>query len=196
MHQHLQAVPHLSLSSRLNKRLSSPPTLLSRSVAATPASPHPNPQIQHKRNEALERDLDPEFRRLLLELRNLRSLQTLLLFHVLPARVHAAALASHRTTLAGEALDDLVAADVGRADAVDRPDGIIHGVGRLLVLRSVKDYFNRRRVLRASASAVLPTGTPEVDPRTHCLKKTPGAAPALPVWDAMALGPSITPASW
>jgi hypothetical protein len=43
----------------------------------------------------LERDLDPEFRRFLLEPRNLHSLQTLLLFHVLPARVHTtAALAS------------------------------------------------------------------------------------------------------
>jgi len=58
------------------------------------------------RNEALDRDLDPEFRRFLLEPRNLRELQSLLLFHVLPARVHLApsSLLSHQT-LAGETLE-------------------------------------------------------------------------------------------
>ncbi|XP_066323500.1 fasciclin-like arabinogalactan protein 17 [Miscanthus floridulus] len=39
------------------------------------------------RNEALERDLDPEFKRFLLEPRNLKSLQALLLYHVLPSRL-------------------------------------------------------------------------------------------------------------
>ncbi|VAI37712.1 unnamed protein product [Triticum turgidum subsp. durum] len=144
-----------------------------------------NVTIFAPRNEALERDLDPEFKRFLLEPRNLKSLQTLLLFHVLPARHPAGSwpAASHPTT---------------RPDAVLRPDGVIHGIERLLVPRSVQEDFNRRRSL-AAISAVLPTGAPEVDPRTHRLKKPappvlPGAPPVLPVWDAMAPGPSIAPA--
>ncbi|KAL6880197.1 hypothetical protein ACP4OV_011762 [Aristida adscensionis] len=160
-----------------------------------------NVTILAPRNDALERDLDPEFRRFLLEPRNLRALQALLLFHVLPARLPAAALASAAAaahpTLAGEPLD-LAAAAVSRPDAVVRPDGVIHGVERLLVPRSVQEAFNRRRSL-AAISAVLPSGAPEVDPRTHRLKKPappapPGAPPALPVWDAMAPGPAIAPA--
>jgi len=152
------------------------------------------------RNEALDRDLDPEFRRFLLEPRNLRALQSLLLFHVLPARVRlpvsSSSLLTH-PTLAGEPLE-LAAAAVTRPDAVVRPDGVIHGIERLLVPRSVQEAFNRRRSL-AAISAVLPTGAPEVDPRTHRLKKPAppaplGAPPALPVWDAMAPGPSLAPA--
>ena len=86
-------------------------------------------------------------------------------------------------------------AAVTRPDAVLRPDGVIHGIERLLVPRSVQEDFNRRRSL-AAISAVLPTGAPEVDPRTHRLKKPappvpPGAPPVLPIWDAMAPGPSI-----
>ncbi|RLN34930.1 fasciclin-like arabinogalactan protein 15 [Panicum miliaceum] len=155
------------------------------------------------RNEALDRDLDPEFRRFLLEPRNLRTLQSLLLFHVLPARVHlspssSSSAISHQT-LAGEPLElAAAAAAVTRPDAVVRPDGVIHGIERLLVPRSVQEAFNRRRSL-AAISAVLPSGAPEVDPRTHRLKKPAppvplGAPPALPVWDAMAPGPSIAPA--
>jgi uncharacterized surface protein with fasciclin (FAS1) repeats len=90
------------------------------------------------------------------------------------------------------------AAAVTRPDAVVRPDGVIHGIERLLVPRSVQEDFNRRRSL-AAISAVLPTGAPEVDPRTHRLRKPAppvplGAPPVLPVWDAMAPGPSIAPA--
>ena len=86
-------------------------------------------------------------------------------------------------------------AAVTRPDAVLRPDGVIHRIERLLVPRSVQEDFNRRRSL-AAISAVLPTGAPEVDPRTHRLKKPappvpPGAPPVLPIWDAMAPGPSI-----
>ncbi|CAD6221129.1 unnamed protein product [Miscanthus lutarioriparius] len=163
-----------------------------------------NVTILAPRNEALEQDLDPEFRRFLLEPRNLRSLQSLLLFHVLPARLHAASLLlsprshpRHHPTLAGEPLElAAVSRAVTRPDAVVRADGVIHGVDRLLVPRSVQDAFNRRRSL-ASISAALPTGAPEVDPRTHRLlrKPSPGPAPpALPVWDAMAPGPAIAPA--
>ena len=61
--------------------------------------------------------------------------------------------------------------------------------------RSVQEHFNRHRSL-AAISVVLPTSEPEVDPRTHRLKKPappvpPGAPPVLPIWDAMAPGPSI-----
>ncbi|KAL6647029.1 hypothetical protein ACP70R_014466 [Stipagrostis hirtigluma subsp. patula] len=157
-----------------------------------------NVTILAPRNDALERDLDPGFRRFLLEPRNLRALQSLLLFHVLPARLPAAELpASSHPTLAGEPLE-ISAAAVSRPDAVVRPDGVIHGVDRLLVPRSVQEAFNRRRSL-AAISAVLPTGAPEVDPRTHRLKKPAapvpaGAPPVLPVWDALAPGPAIAPA--
>ena len=63
------------------------------------------------RNEALDRDLDPDFRRFLLEPRNLRALQSLLLFHVLPARVRLPVSSSLLThpTLAGEPLELTVA---------------------------------------------------------------------------------------
>ncbi|CAL5078426.1 unnamed protein product [Urochloa decumbens] len=169
-----------------------------------------NVTIFAPRNEALERDLDPEFRRFLLEPRNLRALQSLLLFHVLPSRLHpsSSSVLSH-ATLAGEPLDLSTSPDgamrvgaggaaVTHPDAVVRPDGVIHGIERLLIPRSVQEAFNRRRSL-AAISAVLPTGAPEVDPRTHRLKKPSppaalGAPPALPVWDAMAPGPSIAPA--
>ncbi|OEL33297.1 Fasciclin-like arabinogalactan protein 15 [Dichanthelium oligosanthes] len=159
-----------------------------------------NVTIFAPRNEALERDLDPEFRRFLLEPRNLRALQSLLLFHVLPSRLHASSLSAaalSHATLAGEPLE-LATAAVTSPDAVVRPDGVIHGVERLLVPRSVQEAFNRRRSL-AAISAVLPTGAPEVDPRTHRLKKPAapvplGAPPVLPVWDALAPGPAIAPA--
>lgn len=168
------------------------------------------------RNEALERDLDPEFKRFLLEPRNLRSLQTLLLFHVLPHRIPAANWpeetdqAVHHRSLALEVEDRIPisrekkkkmvvgTAEVIQPDAVIRPDGVIHGIERLLVPRSVQEDFNRRRSL-AAISAVLPTGAPVVDPRTHRLKKPitstiPGSPPALPIFQAMSPGPSISPA--
>ncbi|KAG6480917.1 hypothetical protein ZIOFF_057505 [Zingiber officinale] len=155
------------------------------------------------RNEALERDLDPEFKRFLLEPRNLRSLQTLLLYHVVPARIASGVWSQTRhATLAGDHLhleDNKVGlAAVVHPDAVIRPDGVIHGIERLLVPRSVQEDFNRRRSL-AAISAILPTGAPEVDPRTHRLKKPappvpPGAPPVLPIYDALAPGPSLAPA--
>ncbi|KAG6532036.1 fasciclin-like arabinogalactan protein 15 [Zingiber officinale] len=158
------------------------------------------------RNEALERDLDPDFKNFLLEPRNLRSLQTLLLFHVLPLRITASDVwpsSIHHPTLAGYRIHLADGHKVGLAavvtpDAVVRPDGVIHGIERLLVPRSVQEDFNRRRSL-AAISAVLPTGAPEVDPRTHRLKKPappvpPGAPPVLPIYDALAPGPSLAPA--
>ncbi|XP_009388984.2 fasciclin-like arabinogalactan protein 17 [Musa acuminata AAA Group] len=171
-----------------------------------------NVTIFAPRNEALERDLDPEFKRFLLEPGNLRSLQTLLLYHVVPSRVASDSWPqSRRPTLAGDHVQLSSSSSAGAAvdrkvglaavvhpDAVVRPDGVIHGIERLLVPRSVQEDFNRRRSL-AAISAVLPTGAPEVDPRTHRLKKPAppvpaGAPPVLPIYDAMAPGPSLAPA--
>ncbi|MQL88255.1 hypothetical protein Taro_020822 [Colocasia esculenta] len=171
------------------------------------------------RNEALERELDPAFRRFLLEPGNLRSLQTLLLSHVLPSRIDAASwpksLSGRRHRSINHAHELHLRCDKAKAendtavkmvdlaavvhpDAVVRPDGVIHGIDRLLVPRSVQEDFNRRRSL-TSISAVLPTGAPEVDPRTHRLKHPAPAAPAgsppvLPIFDALAPGPGLAPA--
>ncbi|KAK1397240.1 FAS1 domain-containing protein [Heracleum sosnowskyi] len=49
-------------------------------------------------NEALQHDLDPEFKQFLLEPRNLKSLQNLLLFHFVPSRIYSSHLhAKHKT---------------------------------------------------------------------------------------------------
>ena len=63
----------------------------------------------------------------------------------------------------------------------------------------MQEDFNRRKNLQ-SISAVLPKGALEVDPRTHRLKKliapiSTGAPPMLPIYDALALGPSLAPTS-
>nr|GMD39671.1 fasciclin-like arabinogalactan protein 17 [Ipomoea batatas] len=162
------------------------------------------------KNEALERDLDPEFKRFLLEPGNLRSLQNLILFHIIPIRIESKHWPEESTenhlTLCRDAGDEnlvvskreVSAAKVFRVDDVVRPDGVIHGIERVLIPKSVQQDFNTRRSLR-SIAAVLPTGAPEVDPRTHRLKKPAnpvpaGAPPALPIYDAMAPGPSLAPA--
>ncbi|XP_044492736.1 fasciclin-like arabinogalactan protein 16 [Mangifera indica] len=165
------------------------------------------------RNEALERDLDPEFKRFLLEPGNLKSLQTLLMFHILPKRIGSSEWPDERkpgSTKHSTLGNDFVhltskssgkkvigSAEIVRPDDVIRPDGIIHGIERLLIPRSVQEDFNRRRSLQ-SIAAVLPQGAPEVDPRTHRLKKAApvpaGAPPVLPIYDAMAPGPSLAPA--
>ncbi|KAJ0087943.1 hypothetical protein Patl1_32774 [Pistacia atlantica] len=166
------------------------------------------------RNEALERELDPEFKRFLLEPGNLRSLQTLLMFHILPKRIGSSewpddkkpGSTKHNTlgndfvhlTSKSSGKKAIGSAEIIRPDDVIRPDGIIHGIERLLIPRSVQEDFNRRRSLQ-SIAAVLPQGAPEVDPRTHRLKKPAapvpaGAPPVLPIYDAMAPGPSLAPA--
>ncbi|CAN7007000.1 unnamed protein product [Brassica rapa subsp. trilocularis] len=163
------------------------------------------------RNDALERNLDPLFKSFLLEPRNLKSLQTLLMFHILPRRVSSPqwpSLSHHHRTLSNDHVHLTVhaptlrlkvdSAEITRPDDVIRPDGIIHGIERLLIPRSVQEDFNRRRSLR-SISAVLPEGAPEVDPRTNRLKKPPppvpaGAPPVLPIYSAMSPGPSLAPA--
>ncbi|TKY67002.1 Fasciclin arabinogalactan protein 16 [Spatholobus suberectus] len=163
------------------------------------------------RNEALERDLDPDFKRFLLEPRNLPSLQTLLMSHIVPKRIPQHAGSGHPTrfqTLAShhhvtlQTLNSthwtVESSRITHPDSVTRPDGVIHGIGSLLIPRSVQDDFNGRRSLR-SIAAVKPEPAPEVDPRTHRLKKPappqkPGSPPALPIYDAMAPGPSLAPA--
>ncbi|KAK8963934.1 Fasciclin-like arabinogalactan protein 17 [Platanthera guangdongensis] len=148
------------------------------------------------RNEALERDLDPDFKRFLLQPRNLKSLQSLLLFHFVPTRIPSSFPSATHRTLAGDKIR-LSVSDLS-PEAIVRPDGVIHGIDSLLVPRSVQEEFNRRRNL-ADISAVLPIGAPEVDPRTHRLKKPQlpspaGSPPALPIFDAIAPGPSLAPA--
>ncbi|KAK9078681.1 hypothetical protein SSX86_002738 [Deinandra increscens subsp. villosa] len=161
------------------------------------------------RNEALERDLDPEFKLFLLEPRNLRSLQRLLLHHIVPTRIGGSrwpnettrhnTLSEHPLHLSNSESVKLVgSAKLVREDDVVRNDGIIHGIGRLLIPKSVQQEFNTRRSLRAIL-AVKPEGAPEVDPRTNRLKKPappvrPGSDPVLPIYSAMAPGPSLAPA--
>ncbi|XP_076953787.1 fasciclin-like arabinogalactan protein 17 [Bidens hawaiensis] len=174
-------------------------------------------------NEALDKHLDPDFKRFLLEPGNLKSLQNLLLFHVIPFRVgsddwpgsgsgpgsesgftHYETLCLEEEDnwlkLTGESSGEKVVgglAKLTRPDDVVRHDGLIHGIERLLVPRLVQEEFNRRRSL-TSISAVLPEGAPVVDPRTNRLKKPApvpaGSPPELPVYDALAPGPSLAPA--
>uniref|UniRef100_A0A2N9IEG2 FAS1 domain-containing protein n=1 Tax=Fagus sylvatica TaxID=28930 RepID=A0A2N9IEG2_FAGSY len=139
---------------------------------------HHNITIFAPNNEAFDLNLDPEFKRFLLEPRNLKSLRTLLLSHI-----------------ARSSSGDV---KVIHPHAVDRPDGVIHGIERLIIPQSVQQDFNNRRSLQ-SISAIKPEGAPEIDPRTNRLKKPtpltkPGSPPVLPIYYAMAPGPSLAPA--
>ncbi|CAI8616101.1 unnamed protein product [Vicia faba] len=162
------------------------------------------------KNEALERDLDPNFKTFLLEPRNLKSLQSLLMSHIIPTRINGSepgstrhktlSLQHHLTIQPNQTSQQWTVngARILHLNAVTRPDGVIHGIERLLIPRSVQDDFNRRRSL-VSIAAIKPEGAPEVDPRTHRLKKpappqNPGSPPALPIYDALAPGPSLAPA--
>ncbi|CAN8259713.1 unnamed protein product [Cochlearia groenlandica] len=170
------------------------------------------------RNEALERDLDPDFKRFLLQPGNLKSLQTLILSHIIPNRVGSTQWPDVKSgrvkhvTLGNDQVLHLSqtkgnnngyyrlvnSALITRPDDLTRPDGLIHGIERLLIPRSVQEDFNRRRNLR-SISAVLPEGAPEIDPRTNRIKKSAvavpaGSPPTLPIQSAMAPGPSLAPA--
>ncbi|XP_074321737.1 fasciclin-like arabinogalactan protein 17 [Silene latifolia] len=159
-------------------------------------------------NEVLERDLDSEFKQFLLEPRNLKSLQTLILHHIVPSRVDSIhwikssrqrALSKHHLRLSWTNMKMLVddSAEVVYPKSVVRPDGLIHGINKLLVPQSVLEDFNRRRELR-SISAVLPSGSPTVDQRTNrrLSKMGPvtGSPPTVPIFDALAPGPVLAPA--
>ncbi|KAI3458751.1 hypothetical protein Pfo_015414 [Paulownia fortunei] len=170
------------------------------------------------KNEALERDLDPEFRRFLLEPGNIKSLQTLLLHHILPIKVthrdwptnptrstsHTALSHDHlefsRSATSTASCSNFVGpVKVVHFNSVVRPDGIIHGIEKVMVPKSVEREFNHRRNLR-SISAVKPEGAPEIDPRTNKLSKRKAnsvpadGAPKLSIYEAMAPGPSLAPA--
>lgn len=148
-------------------------------------------------NEALQHDLDPELKQFLLEPRNLKSLQNLLLFHFIPSRIHSSHLHANLKTLCNNHFLSLKTTEVTRPHHITRPDGLIHGIEKLLIPKSVQEDFNSRRSLR-SISAVLPEGAPEIDPRTNRLKKpilvNPGSPSVLPVYAALAPGPSLAPA--
>jgi uncharacterized surface protein with fasciclin (FAS1) repeats len=171
-----------------------------------------NITILAPKNEALERQLDPEFKRFLLQPGNLKSLQTLLMSHIIPKRVGSeqwpgvkSGLVRHITLGKGhvqlsntDKRKFVDSSEVTRPDDITRPDGIVHGIEKLLVPRSVLENFNKRRSLR-SISAIKPEGAPEVDPKTNRLKKPAqpvpvGSPPILPIYDAMAPGPSLAPA--
>uniref|UniRef100_A0A0C9S3R1 TSA: Wollemia nobilis Ref_Wollemi_Transcript_28463_2007 transcribed RNA sequence n=1 Tax=Wollemia nobilis TaxID=56998 RepID=A0A0C9S3R1_9CONI len=158
-------------------------------------------------NAFLEKNLDPEFKRFLHEPGNLKSLQKLLQYHVVPRRVVAEEWGNvtHRA-LNRDELNFWVHAggakkvDLGTVthpNAVVRPDGVIHGIDRVLVPKSVQDDFNQWR--SGVVLAVKPEGAPEVDLRkTHfSIKATSSSPPAAPVetiYFAMAPGPSLAPA--
>lgn len=167
------------------------------------------------KNEALERDLDPEFKRFLLEPGNIKSLQTLLLHHILPFKftekewpIRPIESTRHKA-LSADFVEISSGPDgslfigplkVVNLNSVVRPDGIIHGIEKVLIPKSVQQDFNARRSLR-SISAVKPEGAPEIDPRTIKSKKLllesnkpAGSPPAISIYQAMAPGPSLAPA--
>ncbi|PIN17285.1 hypothetical protein CDL12_10058 [Handroanthus impetiginosus] len=165
-------------------------------------------------NEALERDLDPEFKRFVLEPGNIKSLQALILHHILPAKLSHDKWPSNHTALSddhvelscivtsnGDCSHHVADVKVVRLNSIVRPDGIIHGIEKVIIPKSVELEFNNRRNLR-SISAVKPEGAPEIDPRSKkFLKKTEhshsvpiGETPIIPIYEAMAPGPSLAPA--
>ncbi|WCJ40134.1 FASCICLIN-like arabinogalactan protein 16 precursor [Euphorbia peplus] len=117
---------------------------------------------------------DPEFKRFLLQPANLNSLQDLILFHVIKTRVNSDGWPTLTQTLSNRNLN-LTREKTGRIfvglaqithpDSITRPDGVIHGIQRLLIPPAVENEFNRRRSLR-SIAAVKPEGAPEVDRRS------------------------------
>ncbi|KAL7147031.1 hypothetical protein ABFS83_06G081300 [Erythranthe nasuta] len=139
-------------------------------------------------NEAFERDLDPEFNRFLHEPGNIKSLQTLLLHHILPAKLSRGGWPTDPTrstptrrralshdylefTYSGRSEPYVGAAKVVHFNSIVRHDGIIHGVDKVIVPKSVERDFNNnnRRNPRSIAAAVEPEGAPEIDPRTNKL---------------------------
>ncbi|AES67183.1 putative FAS1 domain-containing protein [Medicago truncatula] len=154
-------------------------------------------------NVALERNLDPDFKHFLLQPGNILSLQTLLLSHVIPTRIQSGStrfksisdyhLHLETNTTTGEFMVNQE--NVTHPNDITRPDGVIHGIQKILIPRAVVDDFNNRRSL-SSITAVKPEGAPEAD--TRKLKKSspekPGSPPEIPIYEALAPGPSLAPA--
>ncbi|ESR37292.1 hypothetical protein CICLE_v10030024mg [Citrus x clementina] len=156
-----------------------------------------NVTIFAPKNEAFERDLlDPEFKRFLLQPANIKSLQNLLLFHIIPRKIAFGSeeWSARHKTLAGDGVDELFPLNLAKVvhpDSITRPDGTIHGISQLMVPRNLD-----------SIAAVKPEAAPEIDPRviTKKLNKPvfnvkPYSPPVLPISEAIAAGPGQAPAS-
>ncbi|KAI5061325.1 hypothetical protein GOP47_0023830 [Adiantum capillus-veneris] len=166
------------------------------------------------RNSFLDRNIDPDFRRFLLEPGNIDSLRQLLRFHVIPHRISAAHWTNGSVvTLAADSLEfssiagrmrvDL--SNVVAPDAIVRRDGVVHGIDRLLIPRPVQNAYNRWKEGKSAARmlAVLPEESPT--PETYREMKAAAAAkaaalakasqpPLKPIWEALAPGPAMAPA--
>ncbi|KAL8551911.1 hypothetical protein ACS0TY_000817 [Phlomoides rotata] len=161
-------------------------------------------------NEALDSDLSLDFKRFLLEPGNINSLQTLLLHHILPVKFTAGNWPADSTRYAALSHDHLEFschptsaapcskyvgdAEVVRFNDVVRRDGIVHGVRKLIVPKSVEREFNNRRNLRTIA-AVKPEAAPEFESRAKKFSQRNvnsvqlDAAPELSVHEALAPAP-------
>eukprot|EP01018_Ginkgo_biloba_P022907 Gb_37149 [translate_table: standard] len=166
-----------------------------------------NITILAPQNAYLEKNLDPEFKKFMHEPGNLKSLQRLLQSHVIPRRITAEdwGNASHKA-LSKDGLQFSVNRDKKGVDlavlthpnAVVKPDGVIHGIDKMLIPKSVQDDFNAWR--SGVVLAVEPEGAPVVDPRKSKKPKTSPVSsssynsPLHSIYYAMAPGPSLAPA--
>lgn len=166
-----------------------------------------NITILATQNAYLEKDLDPEFKRFMHEPGNLKSLQRLLQSHIIPRRITTEEWNNNATheALSKDGLQFSVKENNIRAvdlavlthpNAVVRPDGVIHGIDRLLVPKSVQDDFNAWR--RGVVLAVKPEGAPVVTKLSTSASNVNGhQSPPMtsPItYFAMAPGPSLAPA--
>lgn len=155
-------------------------------------------------NAVLERKLDPEFKQFLHEPGNLKSLQKLLMFHVVPSRIVAEQWGNKvHETLAKDGLrlsekggkKSVDLASISHPNAVIRPDGVIHGIDKMLIPKSVQDDFNQ---WRREALAVIPQGAPTMDLRNSKATKKVSTkkdyTPERSIYSAMAPSPSLAPA--
>lgn len=165
-----------------------------------------NITILATQNAYLEKNLDPEFKRFMHEPGNLKSLQRLLQFHIIPRRITTEEWSNNATheALSKDGLqfflkeNNIRAVDLAvltHPNAVVRPDGVIHGIDRLLVPKSVQDDFNAWR--RGVVLAVKPEGAPVVTKLSTPASINGRQSPPMtsPVsYIAMAPGPSLAPA--
>nr|ABK25415.1 unknown [Picea sitchensis] len=166
-----------------------------------------NVTIFAPQNDILERKLDPEFKRFLHEPGNLKALQKLLMFHVVPRRIVAEdwrngthqTLAKDRLKLSMKGDKKTIdLASVAHPNAVVRPDGVIHGIDRMLIPKSVQDDFSKWR--SGVSLAVMPQGAPVLDPIKKLSKSVAASSlsakspPIHSIYYALAPGPSLAPA--
>lgn len=166
-----------------------------------------NVTIFAPQNDILERKLDPEFKRFLHEPGNLKALQKLLMYHVVPRRIVAEQWSNGtHETLAKDRLKlsmngdkkTIDLASIAHPNAVVRPDGVIHGIDKMLIPKSVQDDFNKWR--SGVALAVMPQAAPVYDPIKKLSKSVSASSlsakspPIHSVYYALAPGPSLAPA--